>query len=67
MNALAEESTFVSKPEAAEMIGVSVRTLERLVATGRFPPPIRFGRRPRWLKKALSRWIEGGCKPVRQA
>ena len=58
---------FVTKPEAAEMIGVSVRTLERLVATGRFPPPVRFGRQRRWVRKVLARWIEGGCKPVRRA
>jgi len=62
-----EPVAFVDKPHAAEMIGVSVRPLERLVATGQFPPPIQFGRRRRWLRKGLSRWIEGGCKPARQA
>jgi excisionase family DNA binding protein len=67
MNTPDEEPTFVDKPQAAEMVGVSVRTLERLVAAGQFPPPIQFGRRRRWLRKGLSRWIEGGCKPTRQA
>ena len=62
-----DESTFVTKPKAAEMIGVSVRTLERLVSKGQFPPPLRFGRRRRWVRTALVRWIEGGCKPVRRA
>jgi len=62
-----DEPTFVTKPEAAELIGVSVRTLERLVATGRFPPPVRFGRQRRWVRKTLIRWIEGGCRPVRRA
>ncbi|MGB2822141.1 MAG: helix-turn-helix domain-containing protein [Phycisphaerae bacterium] len=60
-------SMFVNKPEAAEMIGVSIRTLERLVSTGRFPSPVSFGRQRRWVRTALVRWIEGGCKPVRRA
>lgn len=62
-----EESMFVGKPEAAELIGVSVRTLERLVSTGQFPSPVRFGRQRRWVRKTLIRWVEGGCRPIRRA
>ena len=65
MMGAADESMFVTKPEAAALLGVSVRTLERLVATGRFPPPIRLGRQRRWVRKALLRWIESGCRGTR--
>ena len=56
---------LITKGQAAELVGISTRTLDRLVATGRFPPPIRLGGSRRWNRRALVRWIDAGCKAVR--
>jgi hypothetical protein len=50
------------KSSAATLIGISVRTLERLLAAGKFPrPDAHAGKCPLWTRESLSRWIiEGG-------
>ena len=50
------------KRSAATMIGISVRTLERLLAAGKFPrPDAHAGKCPLWTRESLGRWIaEGG-------
>jgi predicted DNA-binding transcriptional regulator AlpA len=50
------------KRNAATLIGISVRTLERLLAAGKFPrPDAHAGKCPLWTRESLSRWItEGG-------
>jgi hypothetical protein len=41
--------------------GVPRRTLERELAAGRFPRPIRrVGRRPFWRPLDVAKWAEGG-------
>ncbi len=46
--------------EVATLTTLSVRTIERLVATGRFPPPTRLGRKRLWPREKLHAWIAGG-------
>jgi len=50
------------KRGAATMIGISERTIERLLAAGKFPrPDAHAGRCPLWTRESLVRWIaEGG-------
>jgi hypothetical protein len=50
------------KRSAATLIGISVRTLERLLAVGKFPrPDAHAGKCPLWTRESLGRWIaEGG-------
>jgi predicted DNA-binding transcriptional regulator AlpA len=48
-------------PEVLAAISIPRRTLEREIAAGRFPKPVRrVGRRPFWKPEDVSRWAEGG-------
>jgi predicted DNA-binding transcriptional regulator AlpA len=49
------------KSSAATLIGVSERTIERLLAVGKFPKPdAHAGRSPLWTRDSLVRWIAKG-------
>jgi len=61
------KAALITKDEAAGLVAVSARTLDRLVSRGEFPPPIRLGGMRRWNRADLERWIADGCKPVRRA
>ena len=50
--------------QVARMTCLSVRTLERLVSTGRFPPPVRLGRKRLWQRARLEQWLADGCHTV---
>ncbi len=52
------------KATAAESLGISVRTLERLASAGKFPrPDAHAGRCPLWKRSTLEAWIaRGGSK-----
>lgn len=43
---------------AAELLGLPVSSLFFLVRTSALPAPIKIGRRSRWSRAALERWIE---------
>jgi predicted DNA-binding transcriptional regulator AlpA len=48
-------------PEILSTTGIARRTLERELAAGRFPKPVRcLGRRPYWRPEDVRRWAEGG-------
>jgi len=48
-------------PEVLAATGIPRRTLEREIAAGRFPKPIRrVGRRPFFRPADIIRWSEGG-------
>jgi len=49
---------LITKGEAAERLGVSVRTLERLVATGRVPQ-VQIERLARFRVKDLESYVDG--------
>jgi predicted DNA-binding transcriptional regulator AlpA len=51
-------------PEILDAIGVPRRTVEREVAAGRFPRPIkRVGRRPFWRPADVIAWAAGSGRP----
>jgi len=52
------DQLLITKGEAAERLGVSVRTLERLVATGRLPQ-VHVERLARFRVKDLEVYVEG--------
>jgi len=65
------KSVAVSDPTTVEKImsvgdiiaflGVSRRTIERLLSSGRFPQPdCRIGKLPRWKPSTVRAWIEAG-------
>jgi len=52
------DQLLITKGEAAERLGVSVRTLERLVATGRVPQ-VQIERLARFRVKDLESYVDG--------
>lgn len=45
--------------ETAQLVGVSVRTLYRLISEGRFPKPRKVGRSTRWDRLEVLNWWDG--------
>ena len=52
---------------AAHRLGVSIRTLRRLIDAGNGPRPIRVGRCLRWRSDQHTAWISAGCPKGRSA
>jgi excisionase family DNA binding protein len=50
--------SWVGKAQVAKMLGVSVRSVERLVATGQLPRPVRLGRLLRWKLSTIQKHLE---------
>ncbi len=48
--------------QAAEVLGLSVRSFERLCAAGRLPRPVRLGRLRLWRYRDLQRFVESSCR-----
>lgn len=51
------------KSEVMQCLGVSDRTIEKLVKAGKFPPPLRLGKHVVWSKPVVCRWLEGALQP----
>jgi excisionase family DNA binding protein len=51
------ERVLITPAEAAEVLGISVRTVYRAIRRGDFPV-VRVGRCPRIPLIALNRWVE---------
>ncbi len=48
------------KKDLAQMLGVSLRTLERMISSGEVPPPNkRLRGRPAWLAATIHEWACG--------
>ena len=56
---------LVGKRIAARLTGISSRSLDRLVSSGKFLLPVRLGGRVLWNRLALEQWVAAGC-PVNQ-
>ena len=52
---------LLSSRAAARLLGIGERTLTKLRATGRIPPPLHIGRTVRWPRATLERWVALGC------
>ena len=59
------EPLLVGKSEAAHLTGISPRSIDRLVSSGKFLAPVRLGGRVLWNRWALEQWVAAGC-PVNQ-
>ena len=55
MTAIAHQ--LVSKSDVSQRLGVSERTLEKLVRARKFPPPLRLGKQVRWAETAVNTWL----------
>ncbi|MHC5537064.1 helix-turn-helix transcriptional regulator [Singulisphaera rosea] len=54
-------AVLIPAEEVASMLGVSERTLWRLLSAGKIPEPLRIGRNTRWRWAEIREWIERGC------
>ncbi len=52
---------FITAEELANYLGVSARTIRRLVLAGTFPKPVRLGGSVRWLRPTIDQWVRTGC------
>jgi predicted DNA-binding transcriptional regulator AlpA len=53
--------------QVGAVTGMSWRTVLRYADAGIMPWGLKIGSLRRWDLDEIERWIEGGCKPVRQA
>ena len=50
---------LLTRKQVAAVLGASLRTLDELTSTGRFPAPdVRVGQRPRWTLQTIEAWID---------
>lgn len=55
------------KHDVAEMLGVGLRTLERMISKGEIPvPDCRLRGRPAWRTATIQEWAANGCSAVRR-
>jgi prophage regulatory protein len=52
---------MISAEEFSTMLGVSKRTLWRLLSGKHIPEPLRIGGSVRWLREKVEQWIDSGC------
>jgi len=55
---------LIKAEEFARMLGISPRTLWRLLSAGKLIQPIRIGGSTRWRMDEVRRWIDEGCQPA---
>lgn len=57
---------LAGRREAARLLGLSLRALDRANASGTIPAPIRLGGRPLWRLTELESWVLAGApgRPV---
>lgn len=51
------------KPEVMKLLDVSDRTLEKYIASNKFPPSLRLGKHSRWTEEVVLRWLERQLEP----
>lgn len=49
---------LLTKSTIAELLHCSERTLERLVRSGGFPPPLRLGKEALWFESVAQHWLQ---------
>lgn len=52
---------MITVNELATTLGMSKRTIWRLLASGRIPEPVRVGGGTRWRLDVIRNWIDQGC------
>ena len=61
VHAEARRPGMLTVHDVARMLNCSVRTVYRLVDTGRMPRPVKLGGMVRWPREAVESWIGQGC------
>jgi excisionase family DNA binding protein len=52
---------LITVDELSKLLGMSKRTVWRLLSVGQVPRPVRIGRSTRWRLDEVRRWIDLGC------
>lgn len=58
MNNTAGFESLVGVEELERLLGLSERSIQKLVKRGGFPPPIKFGRVSKWSSQAIQVWLD---------
>jgi predicted DNA-binding transcriptional regulator AlpA len=53
------DDRLVALPVVAAKLGVSTRSIHRLIAAGQFPPPVKVGGASRWFLSDIASYIDG--------
>ena len=53
--------------EVAALLGISVRSVWRLVSSGKMPRPVKLSRSCRWKKAEIIEWVDRGCESIKNA
>lgn len=56
-----DQGLLIDYTEAAKLLKVSQKTVNRMHTTGKMPPPIRIRSALRWSLEVLKKWVEAGC------
>lgn len=54
---------LIFKSSVAQRLGVSERTIEKLVVARKFPPPLKLGKNAMWANDVVERWLEQALAP----
>jgi prophage regulatory protein len=54
---------LICKSAVAQRLGVSERTVEKLVKARKFPPPLKLGKNAVWAHEVVERWLEQVLAP----
>ena len=52
------EIRLITKDQVAQRLCMSERTLEKLVKSCQFPPPLRLGKHVQWVESVVNNWLE---------
>ena len=57
--------TMLTSAQLVPLLPFGIRTLWRMIAAGRFPPPVRYTRQlVRWRKSEVMAWLAGNGTPA---
>ncbi len=54
---------LITPRQLAAMLKISLRTLWRLVSTGKAPRPLKLNGSTRWRMSVITKWLQGDCPP----
>jgi len=58
-----DEPLLINADELAVLLGMSARTIWRMLSTGKLIEPLRLGGSTRWRLEEVRQWIDEGCPP----
>lgn len=63
MSVASSPPKLLSKLAVMDVLGISDRSLEKLVKARQFPPPLRLGKHARWAEDVVLKWLELQLEP----